>query len=263
MPSSATCVGATLETRNTRSRCPAIARPINSSERPLLYPSAVSINVIPRESPVRSASSSTAAGCLPSPRCQEPWPIAGTTVPSRNLTVWAVPFEVPAVAASRAEARDEATNEPRAPQSPLNSRRLNNLAPLFPARGGYAHATTCGLNRNSRAKRRVCRLSLAPAVSVEAENTDRRAWMAGNKGHNSRVCIYEGHRGRGHDHCRLFRDLCSVGLGPVGHGARVSARQALLSSAGSKKGGRKRPRERGSARNISSRGVAVCTTRQP
>ena len=66
--------------------------------------------------------------------------------------------------------------------------------------------------------------------------------MSGNKGHNSRVCIYEGHRGRGHDHCRLLRDLCSVGLDPVGHGARVSAKQALLSSARSKKGGRKRPR---------------------
>ena len=66
--------------------------------------------------------------------------------------------------------------------------------------------------------------------------------MSGNKGHNSRVCIYEGHPGRGHDHCRLLRDLCSVGLDPVDHGARVSAKQALLSSAGSKKGGRKRPR---------------------
>ena len=66
--------------------------------------------------------------------------------------------------------------------------------------------------------------------------------MSGNKGHNSRVCIYEGHPGRGHDRCRLLRDLCSVGLDPVGHGARVSAKQALLSSAGSKKGGRKRPR---------------------
>ena len=59
--------------------------------------------------------------------------------------------------------------------------------------------------------------------------------MSGNKGHNSRVCIYEGHRGRGHDHCRLLRDLCSVGLDPVGHGARVSAKQALLSRPGQKR----------------------------
>ena len=88
----------------------------------------------------------------------------------------------------------------------------------------------------------MCLPALLLRSAKEAENTDRRAWMSGNKGHNSQVCIYEGHRGRGHDHCRLLRDLCSVGLDPVGHGARVSAKQALLSSAGSKKGGRKRPR---------------------
>src|SRR5262249_51386338 len=81
--------------------------------------------------PVRNASCSSAAGCLPCPICQEPWPIAGTMVPSRNLTVWAVPFEATAVAASSANAPDKATNEPSAPQSPLNSRRFNNLAPLL------------------------------------------------------------------------------------------------------------------------------------
>src|SRR5262249_2913204 len=89
----------------------------------------VSISVIPSERPVRNASSSSAAECFPCPRCQEPWPIAGTLVPSRNLTVWAV--DTTAVAASRVNAPDKATNEPSATQSPLNSRRFNNLAPLL------------------------------------------------------------------------------------------------------------------------------------
>src|SRR6516164_4402307 len=99
---------------------------------------------------------------------------------------------------------------------------MADTARQSPDRGGYAHATTWGFNRNVGRKSRVCRLSLALAVSVaapltclpalllrsaeEAENTDRRAWMSGNKGHNSRVCIYEGHPGRGHDRCRLLRD---------------------------------------------------------
>src|SRR5262249_49773992 len=55
-------------------------------------------------------------------------------VPSRNLTVWAVPFEATAAAASRANAPDDATNEHSAPQSPLNSRRFSALftTPSFP-----------------------------------------------------------------------------------------------------------------------------------
>src|SRR5215469_7172165 len=80
---------------------------------------------MPSERPVRNASSSSAAGCLPCPIRAEPWPIAATIVPSRNLTVWAV--EATAVAASRANAPDDATNEHSAPQSPLNSRRFSAL----------------------------------------------------------------------------------------------------------------------------------------
>jgi hypothetical protein len=80
------------------------------------------ISVIPSERPVRNASSSSAAGCLPCPRPAEPWPIAGTMVPSRNVTVRVAPVE--AVAASRADAPDdEVTHELNATQSPLNSRR--------------------------------------------------------------------------------------------------------------------------------------------
>src|SRR5262249_600642 len=94
------------------------------------------ISVIPSERPVRNASSSSAAGCLPCPIRAEPWPIAGTTVASRNLTVWTVPFKATAVAASRANAPDDATNEHSAPQSPLNSRRFSALftPPSFPLR---------------------------------------------------------------------------------------------------------------------------------
>ena len=79
---------------------------INSSERPLLYPSAVSINVIPSERPVRSASSSPASGCLPSPRCQEPCPSAGTTVPSWNFTLRPPTFELTPVAAAKSDPPD-------------------------------------------------------------------------------------------------------------------------------------------------------------
>ena len=102
------------------------------SEWPLLYTSAVSINVIPNEIPVRSASSSKVPGCLPSPRCQDPWPNAGTMVPSGNLTVRPASFEVRVVAASRVDASDKAaiaptarSDEPSAVQSPLNLRRFS------------------------------------------------------------------------------------------------------------------------------------------
>ena len=37
----------------------------------------------------------------------------------------------------------------------------------------------------------MCLPALLLRSAKEAENTDRRAWMSGNKGHNSRVCIYE------------------------------------------------------------------------
>src|SRR5690242_5901061 len=51
-------------------------------------------------------------------------------VPSRNLTVRAVPVAATAVAASRADAPDKATNEPSATQRSLNTRRLSHLVSL-------------------------------------------------------------------------------------------------------------------------------------
>src|SRR5262249_2778656 len=52
-------------------------------------------------------------------------------VPSRNLTVRAVPVEATAAAASRANAPDKVTDDLSAPQRSLNSRRLSNLVPLL------------------------------------------------------------------------------------------------------------------------------------
>jgi hypothetical protein len=78
------------------------------------------------ERPVRSASSSSAAGCLPCPRCQEPWPNAGTTAPVGNFTVRLAPLDAGPLASSTADASDDATKEPTATQSPLNSRRFSN-----------------------------------------------------------------------------------------------------------------------------------------
>src|SRR5215469_11854751 len=86
---------------------------------------------IPSERPVRNASSSSAAGRLPRPIFAEPWPIAGTMVPSRNLTVRAVPVEATAAAPSRANAPDKVTNELSATQRSLNSRRLSDRVPLL------------------------------------------------------------------------------------------------------------------------------------
>ena len=42
---------------------------------------------MPSDMPVRSASSSCEAGCRPPARPAEPWPKAGTKLPSGNLTV--------------------------------------------------------------------------------------------------------------------------------------------------------------------------------
>src|SRR5215472_5329911 len=52
-------------------------------------------------------------------------------VPSRNLTVRAVPVEATAVAPSRANAPDKVTNELSATQRSLNSRRLSDRVPLL------------------------------------------------------------------------------------------------------------------------------------
>ena len=81
---------------------------------------------MPSERPVRSASSSSAAGCLPCPRCQEPWPNAGTTAPVGNFTVRLAPLEAAPLAGWTADASDDTTQEPSATQSPLNSRRFTN-----------------------------------------------------------------------------------------------------------------------------------------
>src|SRR5215472_17434642 len=63
-------------------------------------------------------------------RPAEPWPNAGITVPSRNLTVRPAAVEATPLAASRADAPDEVTNELSATQSPLNSRRFSSLVSL-------------------------------------------------------------------------------------------------------------------------------------
>src|SRR6516225_7697926 len=52
-------------------------------------------------------------------------------VPSRNLTVRAVPAAATAAAASRANAPDKVTNEPSATQRSLNSRRLSDRVSLL------------------------------------------------------------------------------------------------------------------------------------
>ena len=66
------------------------------------------------------------AGCFPCPRCQEPWPNAGTTAPVGNFTVRLARLEAASLAGSTADAPDDATQEPSATQSPLNSRRFSN-----------------------------------------------------------------------------------------------------------------------------------------
>src|ERR1700730_8270004 len=97
---------------------------MNSSEP---YVSAVSISVIPSEMPVRRASPSPALGCLPFPRPAEPWPNAGTALPSRNVTVRLTSVEDIPPSASSPDAPDAATNEPSVKQSPLNSRQLSGV----------------------------------------------------------------------------------------------------------------------------------------
>src|SRR5215468_2511770 len=94
---------------------------------------------MPSDRPVRSVSSSTAAGCLPCPRCHEPWPSAGTTVPPRNFTKRPATFESVPVAAAKADAPDSPVNialtagndEPSAAQSPPNSPVQQLLVHIF------------------------------------------------------------------------------------------------------------------------------------
>lgn len=52
-------------------------------------------------------------------------------VPSRNFTVRPAPVDATSLVESRADARNEPTNELSATQSPLNSRRFSNLGSLL------------------------------------------------------------------------------------------------------------------------------------
>src|SRR5215472_12807326 len=112
-----------------------MAWPINVSERPSPYISAVSINLIPSERPVRSASSSAASGCLPCARFAEPWPSAGTTVPLGNFTV-GVAARADAPGSATIIVPTEESDAPSVTQSPLNSRRFSNC--LFVRRSRIA-----------------------------------------------------------------------------------------------------------------------------
>src|SRR5258707_11888519 len=83
------------------------------------YISAVSINIIPSERPVRSASSSAASGCLPCARFAEPWPSAATIVPSGNFTV-GVAARVDALDSAPIIVPTEESDERSVPPRPLN-----------------------------------------------------------------------------------------------------------------------------------------------
>src|SRR5439155_446791 len=78
--------GYTLLTTTTRSRWPAIADPTTSSAPPSPYISAVSMSVIPRSMPRRSAAISPARSRLRSPIPHVPSPSAGTRAPSASVT---------------------------------------------------------------------------------------------------------------------------------------------------------------------------------
>ena len=79
--------GYTLLTTNTSSRRPAIASPTISSAPPSPYISAVSISVMPRSRPSRSAATSRAALARRSPIRHVPCPSTGTLVPSGSAVV--------------------------------------------------------------------------------------------------------------------------------------------------------------------------------
>src|SRR5882724_1952799 len=73
--------GITLLTMKASSRRPATASPTTSSAPPLAYISAVSISVIPRSMPSRSAVTSSLRRFALSPMVQVPCPSAGTVSP--------------------------------------------------------------------------------------------------------------------------------------------------------------------------------------
>src|SRR5258706_14965221 len=64
-------------------------------------------------------------------RPAEPWPNAGTTVPSRNFAVRPAPVDAAPAAASRPAARGGDANEPSATHNPLTSRRFSTLISLL------------------------------------------------------------------------------------------------------------------------------------
>src|SRR6516165_2148754 len=66
---------------------------------------------MPSERPVRSATCSSAAGCLPTPSRAEPRPNAGTTAQVGNFTVRLAPLEDAPPAGSTADASDDATTK--------------------------------------------------------------------------------------------------------------------------------------------------------
>jgi hypothetical protein len=71
-------LGSTLLTMKTSPRRPLIASPTTSSAPPLPYISAVSISVMPRSMPRRSALISSLRRHASSPIAQVPWPKIGT-----------------------------------------------------------------------------------------------------------------------------------------------------------------------------------------
>jgi len=78
----------------------------------------------------------------------------GTTVPSRNFTVRAVP-----VAALRADASDSVTNQLNATQNPLNSRRLGDLISVLLLRAPIVRPVRhCGVVHITEQMRLPCTL---------------------------------------------------------------------------------------------------------
>ena len=88
---------------------------------------------MPSDSPVRSASSSIVSGCLPCARCQVPWPNAGTTLPSPNVTVRASLFGSAPSARAGMPGTDASialtpgSDSPSPAQRRLNSRRRHSF----------------------------------------------------------------------------------------------------------------------------------------
>src|SRR6516165_7153735 len=90
-------------------------------------------------------------------------------VPSRNLTVRAVPVAATAVAASRADAPDKVINELNATQRSLKSRRLSNLVALC--------STTLSLRVRARSGDRLAEVPLGELTEkIEASDRLVKIW---------------------------------------------------------------------------------------